>query len=251
MHSLLIQLVEGKIIMSEINSMDFLMEKAPAGLHDFCEVLIGKYFKKSSKILDIACGTGAMARRLCKKGYSNITANDINYASFNTREIEFTSVDLNTNFSERIGHEAYNAIIAIEIIEHLENPSAFIRECKKILKDNGKLLITTPNVLGSESLMQWLLRGCFLYFSPVQYKNLGHISILPSWLLDAKLVECGFHVVYRGFTPRLLKRQPLLRLRNILGYFTIKLIDVVLHRCRRSEREREVTGTNYVVLCKK
>jgi len=225
--------------MSELNSMDLLMEKAPAGLHDFCEVLIGKYFKKESKILDIACGTGAMARRLREKGYSNITANDIDYASFETREIEFTLIDLNTCFSERIGHEVYDAIIAIEIIEHLENPSAFIRECKKILKDNGQLLITTPNVLGTESLMQCLSRGCFLYFSPDQYKSLGHISILPSWLLDAKLVECGFHIVYMGFTPRLLKRQPLLRLRNILGYFTTMIIDIILHMCRRSERERE------------
>jgi SAM-dependent methyltransferase len=39
----------------------------------------------------------------------------------------------------------FDTIIAGELIEHLENPAEFLRECKTILKDNGRLLITTPN----------------------------------------------------------------------------------------------------------
>ena len=145
--------------MNEINNMDLLMEKAPSGLHDFCEILVDKYFERSFKILDIASGTGAMTRRLTRKGYSNLVANDIDSTSFEAREVKFTQIDLNTHFSERIGHGTFDAIIAIEIIEHLENPLAFIRECKKVLKDNGYLLISTPNILCSESLIQWLRGG--------------------------------------------------------------------------------------------
>jgi SAM-dependent methyltransferase len=229
--------------------MKLLMEKAPQGLHDFCEVLIDKYFQKSFKILDIASGTGALARRLTKKGYSNIVANDIDSTMFEAKEIEFTSIDLNSCFSDEFGSETFDVICAIEIIEHLENPLSFIRECKKVLKDDGYLLITTPNVLGSESLIQWLRRGGFLYFSPYWKKSLGHISILPAWLLDAKLVECGFDIVYKVFTPRLIKGESSLGLRNTLGYFAIKVIDIILRGCGRSKRE--AIGTNYVVLSKK
>lgn len=76
--------------MNEINDMNLLMEKAPQGLHNFCEVLIDEYFQKSFKILDIASGTGAMTRRLTKKGYPDVVANDIDSTSFAAKEIEFT-----------------------------------------------------------------------------------------------------------------------------------------------------------------
>ncbi|MGQ9556014.1 MAG: class I SAM-dependent methyltransferase [Anaerolineae bacterium] len=40
---------------------------------------------------------------------------------------------------------SFDTIIAGEIIEHLENPSAFLRASRHVLKDDGQLLITTPN----------------------------------------------------------------------------------------------------------
>lgn len=226
-----------------------LMEKAPTGLHAFCEELIGEYFEKSYKILDIATGTGAMARRLLKRGYSNIATNDINTDSFEANEIKFSSIDLNSNFVEKFGTEAFDGILAIEIIEHLENPLSFIRQCAEILKKDGCLLITTPNVLGSESLIQWLKNGHLLYFSPDWYQNIRHISILPAWLFDAKLNDSGLHFVYRGYTPRLLKKEPAFSPRNILGYFAVRLVDIVLRTSGRPKAE--VQGTNYVVLCSK
>lgn len=41
--------------------------------------------------------------------------------------------------------QSFDTIIAGEIVEHLENPSAFLREARKVLKDNGILLISAPN----------------------------------------------------------------------------------------------------------
>jgi len=226
-----------------------LMEKAPAGLHAFCEDLIGKYLENSDKILDIAAGTGAMARRLQKRGYTNIVANDINADSFEADEIKFNSVDLNANFVEEFGPEGYDCILGMEIIEHLENPLSFIRQCTKILKNDGYLLITTPNVLASESLIQWLKKGHFLYFSPDWYQSIRHISIQPAWLLEAQLTESGFTIIYRGFTPRLLKRGGNFMLRNLIAYVAVRLVDIALRTGGRPKSEAQ--GTNYVVLCKK
>jgi SAM-dependent methyltransferase len=47
--------------------------------------------------------------------------------------------------SKYFREKSFDTIIAGETIEHLENPSQFLREAKKVLKDNGLLLISTPN----------------------------------------------------------------------------------------------------------
>lgn len=227
-----------------------LMEKAPSGLHDFCEDLLSKHIDKSAKILDIASGTGAMSRRLIKSGYENIVANDIDSNSFEAKEVVFTSVNLNNDFSNNFQAHAFDVILAIEIIEHLENPSAFIRECSKTLKKNGLLLLTTPNVLGSESLMLLLKNRGLLYFSAEHYDNLGHISILPDWLLGKHVRKAGLEVVYQGYSPRLLTRDGSNnRIRQYFGTLLLKSLDLFSFCLGRSKAE--TVGTNFVMLLKK
>jgi len=40
---------------------------------------------------------------------------------------------------------SFDTIVAGEIIEHIENPASFLKGCHKILKEDGRLLVTTPN----------------------------------------------------------------------------------------------------------
>ena len=39
---------------------------------------------------------------------------------------------------------SFDAVIAGDVIEHLENPSRFLREVSRVLKDGGRLIISTP-----------------------------------------------------------------------------------------------------------
>jgi SAM-dependent methyltransferase len=43
------------------------------------------------------------------------------------------------------GEKSFDTIVAGELIEHLESPASFLRGCRRVLKDEGQLLITTPN----------------------------------------------------------------------------------------------------------
>lgn len=49
--------------------------------------------------------------------------------------------------------ESITNIIAGEVIEHLKNPYQFLKECERILKPDGRLIITTPNAEGVQLIM--------------------------------------------------------------------------------------------------
>lgn len=52
----------------------------------------------------------------------------------------------------------FDSVIAGEIIEHVENPSFLLREINRVLKDKGKLIISTPH-----AIYYWeILRNLFL-----------------------------------------------------------------------------------------
>jgi predicted SAM-dependent methyltransferase len=42
-------------------------------------------------------------------------------------------------------NQSYDVIVAGEIIEHLENPGLFLRNMRRHLKPQGKLILSTPN----------------------------------------------------------------------------------------------------------
>jgi SAM-dependent methyltransferase len=225
-----------------------LMEKAPPGLHDACERLVDTYLDRSWKILDIATGTGAMALRLKRKGYIGIHANDIDRRSFGASEIErFTSVDCNSDFAEAFGGD-FDAILAIEIIEHVENPLHFLRQCWLTLKPGGILLLTTPNVMCADSLLLWLRRGTLLYFSAADYTTLGHISVLPHWLIDGHLRTAGFDTIYSGFTDRLIPPAGGL-VHRASREVALRATELVLRLAGRGGSA--VDGTNYTVVVRR
>lgn len=73
--------------------------------------------------------------------------------------------------------------MAVEIIEHLENPRKFIRECLKIIKSGGNLLITTPNVENPVSKALFVREGSLMWFNDRNYHVEGHITPLMQWQL--------------------------------------------------------------------
>jgi len=48
----------------------------------------------------------------------------------------------------------FDVIFAGDIIEHLSNPGLFLQSCAKNLKDDGRLIITTPNCFGFFNLTE-------------------------------------------------------------------------------------------------
>lgn len=162
-----------------------LIEKTNIGLHSFIENIIKNKITDKSKILDVGAGTGAFIERISKYGgiYSAI---EIDEKSFNLNGIKLYKLDLNNDFAKEID-EKFDIIIAIEIIEHIENPHHFIRQLKKILARSGIIIITTPNPENIPSRLKFLFKGNIRGFEWFMTKNsnkheMQHISPIFSSL---------------------------------------------------------------------
>lgn len=159
------------------------------------------------RALDLAAGSGYTSRRLKELGF-DVTAYDIFTDQFVPRDIPIQKANLDGPLDEPAG--AADAILALEVIEHLENPKAFLREAARLLRPGGGLVLSTPNVVTVGSKLRFALREELeLFFNeesrtrdPFCNEAAGHISPLLPWLLDLFVKDAGLVVVRRAYTRK-------------------------------------------------
>ena len=106
-------------------------------------------------VLDIPCGEGAFLERLHAMGLDGHGADIVNrLARGGTR---FTAADMNASLP--FGDGAFDALVCIDGIEHLERPFDFVRECRRVVRPGGVLIVSTPNIGALRSRWRWLLTG--------------------------------------------------------------------------------------------
>lgn len=98
-------------------------------------------------VLDLGCGLGYGTELIYKSGF-NVEGLDkseiaVKICSQRYPDINFIHCEFpNCVFTI---HHKFDAIIANEVIEHVENYKLFLSSCFDLLKDGGLLLLTTPN----------------------------------------------------------------------------------------------------------
>lgn len=171
---------------------------------------------KNIKILVLGSGAGAFEQRLLDNNYRDITSVEFIPENFMIKETKLLSLDLNQDFSD-IGK--FDAVFAIEIIEHLENQFHFIRCVKKLLKSDGVFYLSTPSVENTFARIKYLLMGILPWFSPEQLTGTGDISPIFNHILKFNLAQSNLKIE-KYFTngnvwKRALKNPNLL---NKIGY---------------------------------
>lgn len=133
-----------------------LVIRALPGTHERVVETALRYIPPGSSAVDLGAGSGALAERLQAAGYK-VTAVDLeNYFELGT---EFLQLDLNDPNFERALPSQFDLVTSVEVIEHLENPTAFLRSIQKLLKPEGIAILTTPNVENVAARLKFLLTG--------------------------------------------------------------------------------------------
>jgi len=152
-------------------------------VHERAMDLMLAHVPTGSAILDVGAGHGAFVMRLLDHGYRDVEAIELVPDRFQVERITCHHLNLNDDFSLRL-ERRYGCIVAIEVIEHLENPFHFMRECIQLLESRGFLLLTTPNITSIKSRVDFLIKGQFRNFHDSDYEGPGHIQPVSLWQLE-------------------------------------------------------------------
>jgi 2-polyprenyl-3-methyl-5-hydroxy-6-metoxy-1,4-benzoquinol methylase len=121
----------------------------------------------AGEVVDVGCGTGALRAHLEGVAQRYVGVDAVRYDGF-PAGATFVACDLER---ERVplADGCADVVAAVETIEHLENPRAFVRELVRLARPGGWVVVTTPNQLSLLSLGALLLKGRFAAFQDVDY----------------------------------------------------------------------------------
>ncbi len=167
---------------------------AAPGLHHRVAELAREHLPARARVADLGAGTGALSLRLADQGF-RVTAADLvadNYGAGSAAQ--FVAADLDGDFL--LGLErSFAGVVAVEILEHLENPRRFLRRAAELLAPGGKLFVTTPNAASPVSKARFLRTGRFQWFTEEDRRDLGHLSPLTPVLLRDALESAGLRLL--------------------------------------------------------
>ena len=123
-------------------------------------------------ILDIGCGGGLLSEPMSRLG-ANITGIDASIKNIKIAKLHAKKNGLKINYicssPEKLKiTKKFDVILNMEIVEHVEDISFFLKSCSKLLKKNGLMFVATINktlksyvfaIVGAEYVLRWLPIG--------------------------------------------------------------------------------------------
>jgi len=125
------------------------------------------------KILDIGCGGGLLCEPLNRLG-ATITGIDASNNNIEVAKLHSKEMNLNIEYIHAapenldLKSNTYDAVLCMEVVEHLKDVNLFIENCSKLIKKNGIMFVATINknlksyifaILGAEYVLRWLPIG--------------------------------------------------------------------------------------------
>lgn len=152
--------------------------------------------RASGILADVGCGTGNLSL-VVGRLFERIIGVDVVRYSGLPPQIEFRQGDLDRG-PLPLGDGEADAAVAVETIEHLENPRALFRELVRIVRPGGWIVVTTPNQLSVLSLVTLIVKQRFSAFQDGAYP--AHRTALLEIDLRRMAAECGLEQIAIRYT---------------------------------------------------
>ena len=107
-------------------------------------------------ILNIPSGDGDLSRQIEERG-GRVVSSDLFPEFSRYKPAEVVKADMNDRLP--FSDDSFDGLVCQEGIEHLENLPFFIAECRRVLRNGGHLVFTTPNYMDLSSRFSFFLTG--------------------------------------------------------------------------------------------
>lgn len=121
-------------------------------------------------IIDIGCGGGLVSEPLARMG-ANVTGIDADGQAIDVARVHAEGQNLSIAYQCIDAAEIdgrFDAVIALEIVEHVADVDAFIQNCARLCKPGGLVILSTLNrtarsfalgIVAAEYVLRWVPRG--------------------------------------------------------------------------------------------
>jgi ubiquinone/menaquinone biosynthesis C-methylase UbiE len=178
--------------------------------------------KKFNKILDLGCGIGIFSLNL-GKNLPNAEIEGIDILPkernlfiiqlFNQFNVKFKISTHDIQKKTKYPNEYFDLISALDVLEHVESPKKALDEIKRILSNDGKLIITVP-------VESSLLKNMRLIYSKISKKKV----VKDHWLGEISSVKEFDKLIKKEFKLDFFKYYPFGRLPTIFAYGSLYLL---------------------------
>jgi methionine biosynthesis protein MetW len=167
--------------------------------NDLVVTLLRDAGKLESGILDMGAGGGYLTRLLAQsrqRGTSGLAACDINSATFSADGVSFTQCNVDEGLP--YPDASFDAVVAIEVMEHTRSSYRVLSEIARVLKPGGTVVFSVPNVGHMLSRLSFTTTGHYHMFPSPSIKPenagrlCGHVAPLPVQYWHYGLRLAGF-----------------------------------------------------------
>jgi 2-polyprenyl-6-hydroxyphenyl methylase/3-demethylubiquinone-9 3-methyltransferase len=126
------------------------------------------------RLLDVGCGGGLLCEPMARLGFQvvGVDASDRNveiaraHAARSGLEIDYRATTVEALVAG--GEPGFDVVLSMEVIEHVADPGAFLRDCARLLDRGGLMILATLNrtlaslalgKVGAEYLLRWIPPG--------------------------------------------------------------------------------------------
>lgn len=159
------------------------------------------------RVLDVGCSSGYLARPLVERGCAVV---GVEFDPAAAEEARSVCMDVLVGDVETMelpfDQASFDVVLCGDLIEHLRDPEAFLARVRPLLRPDGRLVLTTPNV-ANWSMRLGLLAGRWRY-TERGILDRTHTHLFTRKTLSETLERAGYRIDVLDFTV------PLPALRN-------------------------------------
>jgi len=149
----------------------------------------------AASVLDLGCGNGAFTSEMVRSGFSvqgcDASSSGLELARASFPEIPFFFHDLSNPLPE--SHRGqYDAVVCLEVIEHLLLPRTLMANATQALRPGGIFILSTPFHGYWKNLALAITNKFDDHWHPL--KDFGHVKFFSKRTLIQLINESGFEV---------------------------------------------------------